>query len=89
MGAPGRRATEGGRQSSRIHPGRDDEDGRPCTPTHTDNHHIAADTPTTHDTMQVDSHTVDPAQYVEQHRSQATGDLKSFWEKLAKAYEKK
>ncbi|GHJ87633.1 hypothetical protein NliqN6_4035 [Naganishia liquefaciens] len=39
--------------------------------------------------MQVDPQPVDPAQYVEQRRSQATGELASFWEKLGKAYEKK
>ena len=55
----------------------------------TDSRHTAAHTPTTHRTMQVDSHTVDPAQYVEQHRSRATGELASFWERLGKAYEKK
>lgn len=39
--------------------------------------------------MQVDSQSVDPVQYVEQQRSQSMGDVKSFWEKLGKAYEKK
>ncbi|KAI5451375.1 26S proteasome regulatory subunit [Naganishia albida] len=39
--------------------------------------------------MQVDSQSVDPVQYVQQQSSHSMGEVKSFWEKLGKAYEKK